>query len=261
MSHRPSAASPERDNANSMQARAVRKGVDLSSLPKHVAIIMDGNGRWAKRRGLARLLGHREGYRTLREALLNSSELGIRYLTVYAFSAENWRRPEDEVAGLMKLIEKAARDELRVMHRNNVRVNVTGRTDELPAGLRQALSDGVETTKDNTGITFTLAVNYGGRAEIVDAVKKLIASGVAPDAVTEETISSALYNPDHPEPDLMIRTAGEMRWSNFLIWQAAYCELFVVDKPWPEFDGDDLIHGVLSFQKRTRKFGAVVEES
>lgn len=241
------------------QEKAVQLGIDVADLPTHVAVIMDGNGRWAKKRGLQRLLGHREGYRTLRSVLLNASELGIKFLTVYAFSAENWRRPEDEVAGLMKLIETAAKDELRAMHRNNVRVQVAGRLDEVPPSLRKALLDGVETTKNNTGITFTLAVNYGGRAEIVDAVKSIIEAGTKPFEITEETISSHLYNPLTPEPDLMIRTAGEMRWSNFLIWQSAYTELYVTEKPWPEFDEDELLHAVLTYQQRTRKFGAVVE--
>src|SRR5438270_5872400 len=148
--------------SNSVQQRATQWGIDLAALPHHVAIIMDGNGRWASKRKMDRLLGHREGYHTLRNALLNASELGIRYLTVYAFSAENWRRPEDEVTGLMKLIERAARDELRIMHKNNVRVNVSGRINQLPQGLKEALTQGIETTKNNTGITFTLAVNYGG---------------------------------------------------------------------------------------------------
>jgi undecaprenyl diphosphate synthase len=224
-----------------------------------VAIIMDGNGRWARKKGLGRLLGHREGYKTLRGILLGASELGIRYLTVYAFSAENWRRPQDEVAGLMKLIETAARDELRLMHRNNVRVKVAGRMHEVPEGLRRALEHGMETTKDNTGITFTLAVNYGGRAEIVDAVKEIVASGVPPEQITEATISEHLYNPDQPEPDLMVRTAGEMRWSNFLIWQSAYCELVVTEVTWPEFSPTELLKAVATYQRRTRKFGAVVE--
>jgi undecaprenyl diphosphate synthase len=188
---------------------------------------------------------------------LAASELGIRYLTVYAFSAENWRRPEDEVTGLMALIERAARDELRTMHNNNVRICVAGRIDELPSGLRQALAEGIETTAQNTGITFTLAINYGGRAEIVDAIKTLMASGLSADQVTEDSISSALYNPDHPEPDLMIRTAGEMRWSNFLIWQSAYCELFVTEVSWPDFKPDHLLQAVLEYQKRHRKFGAL----
>jgi undecaprenyl diphosphate synthase len=222
-------------------------------------MIMDGNGRWAKSRGLARLLGHREGYKTLRGVLLNASELGIRYLTVYAFSAENWRRPEDEVKGLMKLIEQAAKDELRLMHQNNVRVQVAGRIDQVPEGLRKALEHGMETTKDNTGITFTLAINYGGRAEMVDAVKKIVAEGIRPEDVDEDTISSHLYNPSHPDPDLMIRTAGEMRWSNFLLWQAAYTELYVTEVTWPEFGEKELLDAVLTYQKRTRKFGAVVD--
>jgi len=244
---------------NAIQRQATEVGIDLTSLPRHVAIIMDGNGRWAKKKGFARLLGHREGYRTLRSALLNASELGIEYLTVYAFSAENWRRPDDEVAGLMKLIETAARDELRAMHQNNVRICVAGRIDQVPEGLRRALLQGIETTKNNTGITFTLAINYGGRAEIVDAVKKMIDSGAPAEDVTEELISQNLYNPGHPEPDLMVRTAGEMRWSNFLIWQSAYCELFVTEVPWPDFSGKELLEAVLTFQQRTRKFGAVVE--
>ena len=225
--------------------------------PQHIAIIMDGNGRWAQKRGLPRLLGHREGYKTLRKILLDASELGIRFLTVYAFSAENWRRPEDEVTGLMKLIERAARDELRVMHRNNVRVNVSGRIHELPQGLQQALREGVETTKDNTGITFTLAVNYGGRAELVDAVRALIHEGVSAEEIDEGAISQRLYNPHHPEPDLIIRTAGEMRWSNFLLWQSAYAELYVTDVPWPEFGREHLEEAIAAYQQRTRKFGAV----
>ncbi len=238
---------------------ATALGISLDALPDHIAIIMDGNGRWAKKRGLQRLLGHREGYKALRGVLLDASELGIRYLTVYAFSAENWRRPQSEVEGLMKLIERAARDELRLMHQNNVRVNVAGRLDEVPEGLREALYEGVETTERNTGITFTLAVNYGGRAEIVDAVKDVVAAGFEPEDVTEELISAHLYNPNHPDPDLMIRTAGEMRWSNFLLWQGAYCELFVTEVPWPEFGTEQLLEAVLTYQKRTRKFGAVVE--
>jgi len=244
---------------NPTQQQADQRGIDLQALPVHVAVIMDGNGRWANKKGLGRLLGHREGYRTLRSVLLNASELGIRYLTVYAFSAENWRRPSDEVDGLMKLIERAARDELRVMHKNNVRVRVAGRLEELPPTLREALESGIETTQNNTGITFTLAVNYGGRAEIVDAVRDIVASGMEPEQVTEELIAAHLYNPDIPEPDLMIRTAGEMRWSNFLIWQAAYSELFVTDRTWPEFELDHLLSAVEAYQRRVRKFGGLVQ--
>ena len=244
---------------NPLQERAVAQGIDLDALPRHVAVIMDGNGRWAKGKGLGRLLGHQQGYRALRDVLLAASDLGIRFLTVYAFSAENWRRPEDEVGGLMKLIEMASRNELRTMHRNNVRVRASGRLDELPKGLQDAIANGIETTSGNTGITFTLAVNYGGRAEIVDAVKDLLASEIDPEDVTEAILAAHLYNPDIPDPDLMVRTAGEMRWSNFLLWQSAYTELFVTEKPWPDFDGDELVRAVLDYQKRTRKFGAVVD--
>jgi undecaprenyl diphosphate synthase len=240
------------------QARA--HGVDLEALPHHVAIIMDGNGRWAKRKGLARLLGHREGYLTLKKVIRAASDLGVKYLTVYAFSAENWRRPEDEVSGIMKLIEKATREELKNMHENNVRINAAGRIDEVPSGLRDALLHGIKTTENNTGITFTLAVNYGGRAEIVDAVKAIVDAGVPAADITEELISKHLYNASQPEPDLMVRTAGEMRWSNFLIWQSAYCELHVTKVTWPEFTEIDFLEAVKVYQQRTRKFGTVVEQ-
>lgn len=225
--------------------------------PAHVAIIMDGNGRWAEERGLPRLVGHREGYRTLRQIILSADKLGICYLTVYAFSAENWRRPKEEVDGLMQLITQAAIDELRIMHQNNIRIRTAGRIHEVPSSLREALQRGVETTKNNTGITFTLCINYGGRTEIVDAVNLLIAKGST--SIREEDISSNLYNPDIPEPDLLIRTAGEMRWSNFLLWQGAYSELVVVQKPWPEFTFEDLRQACEEYSKRTRKFGGLAE--
>jgi undecaprenyl diphosphate synthase len=242
-----------------IQKKALEMGIDLDRLPNHVAIIMDGNGRWATKKGWQRLLGHREGYKALRGALLDASDLGIKYLTVYAFSAENWKRPQDEISGLMKLIETATREELRTMHQNNVRVHFSGRLEELPQSLQNALHHGVESTSENTGIVFTLAVNYGGRAEIVDAVRDVVAAGFEPEDITEEIISAHLYNPQQPEPDLMIRTAGEMRWSNFLLWQGAYCELWVTQDPWPDFNGAHLLDAVKEYQRRTRKFGAVVQ--
>lgn len=229
----------------------------MVALPEHVALIMDGNGRWAQRRGMPRLLGHREGYRTLRTVLLTASELGVRYLTAYAFSAENWKRPADEVSGLMKLIETAARQELAVMHRNNVRVRVAGRPDGLPASLRDALIESIETTRDNTGIGFTLAINYGGRAEIVDAVRRIVREGLGPEEIDEQVLSTHLYNPDVPDPDLMVRTAGERRWSNFLIWQAAYTELVVTDVDWPDFGPDHLFDAIAEYQGRVRKYGGL----
>lgn len=237
--------------------RAAELGLDREALPAHVAVIMDGNGRWAKGRGMPRLFGHREGYKALRAVLRAAGDLGVRYFTVYAFSSENWARPKTEVDGLMKLIERAARDELEGLRKNNVRVHTAGRLHEVPEGLRNALEDGVKATAANTGINFTLAVNYGGRAEIVDAVRSLMDEGKSPAEVDEAAISSRLYNPDHPEPDLMIRTAGEMRWSNFLIWQAAYAELVVVDASWPDFSPDRLLDCLLEYQRRTRKFGGL----
>ena len=248
---------PIQEPSNETQRRAVGAGVDLSRLPQHVAMIMDGNGRWAKRRGMLRLVGHRKGYRTLKDVLLSASRLGIGYLTVYAFSAENWRRPEDEVGGLMRLIEEAALDELQVLDENDVRVLIAGRTDEVPESLQEALRGLVERTQGNGGITFTLAINYGGRAEIVDALKKLVAEGADPEELTEEAVSSRMYCPGCPDPDLVIRTAGEMRLSNFMIWQAAYAELCVTDVAWPDFGEDELIGCVLEFQARERKFGGL----
>lgn len=242
---------------NKVQQKAVEQKIDLARLPRHVAIIMDGNGRFAKQKGLARLWGHRQGYKTLRGALLDSSDLGIEALTVYAFSSENWARPDDEVKGLMELIERSTREEVRTMMNNNVRMRVAGRLSELPASLQDAFRYAEETTASNTGITFVLAVNYGGRAEIVDAVKALVKEGVAADAIDEDAIRSRLYQPDLPDPDLIIRTAGEMRWSNFLIYQGAYAELVVTQTTWPEFGQSDLFSALAEYQSRKRKFGGL----
>ncbi len=235
-------------------------GIDLESLPQHIAIIMDGNGRFAQGKGLQRLWGHRQGYRTLKNVLLSAAELGIGYLTVYAFSAENWRRPKDEVSGLMSLIEEAARHELQGLKENNVRARAIGRLDDVPPGLRRALDDMRASTEGNTGIVFTLAINYGGRAEIIDAVRTMMAQRIHTESVTEEELSRHLYDPSLPEPDLMIRTAGEMRWSNFLLWQGAYTELFVTDVPWPEFGETQLLEAVQTYQKRIRKFGGLAQK-
>ena len=208
---------------------------------------------------MMRLVGHREGYRRLKDVLLTASRLGIRYLTVYAFSAENWRRPKSEVGGLMRLIEEAALNELQGLIQDDVRVLVSGRTEEVPRSLQKALQGLVERTKGNGGITFTLAINYGGRAEIVDALKKLLEEGAVAEELTEDAISSRMYCPECPDPDLIIRTAGEMRLSNFMIWQAAYAELCVTDVEWPEFGEDELIRCVLEFQGRDRKFGGLTK--
>lgn len=242
---------------NSVQRQAVAAGVDLARLPVHVAVIMDGNGRFAQKQGFMRLWGHHQGYRTLKQVLLDAANLGVQYLTVYGFSAENWRRPQEEVGGLMKLIEEAARRELDDLVKENVRVRVIGRRHELPSSLQDAIHQMESRTAENTGIVFTLAINYGGRAEIVDAVRKLIGEGVSAEEVSEERVTESLYAPEIPDPDLMVRTAGELRWSNFLIWQAAYAELYVTEVTWPEFGLHQLIEAVKQYQKRTRKFGGL----
>lgn len=242
-----------------LQNRATMLGINLKNVPTHVAIIMDGNGRWAQGRGLKRLLGHHEGYKTLKKVLLAANALGIKVLTAYGFSVENWRRPEDEIGGLMSLIGEAAKFELADLKRNNVRAMVSGRLSEIPLQTRQALQNMVDETATNTGIVFNLAINYGGRAEIIDAVKQLVKDGIQPEDITEEALSSRMYSPGLPDPDLMIRTAGEMRWSNFLIWESAYTELHVSQKTWPEFDEDELLLAVSAYQSRCRKFGALAQ--
>jgi undecaprenyl diphosphate synthase len=212
---------------------------------------------------MPRLLGHRRGYRNLRAVLLDVADLGIPVLTVYVFSAENWRRPRVEVEALLRLIEEAAREELSVLHRNNVRVIVSGRLQELPDSLQAALRDGAEVTRENTRIVLNLAINYGGRAEIVDAVREIVKEAtlgrVRPEDVDEEAVSQLLYHPELPDPDLIIRTGGEFRTSNFLLWQSAYAEFHSAPALWPDFGEADLFKALLDFQRRTRKFGGVAD--
>jgi undecaprenyl diphosphate synthase len=230
-------------------------------LPQHIAIIMDGNGRWARARGLPRIEGHRRGDRSVRTVVETCGELGIPHVTLYTFSAENWRRSTEEVQGLMRLIEVVARREIHELHDKGVRVRVLGRLHELPGSLRRELERDVALTRENTGLTLNLAINYGGRAEIVDAVRTLaerVRRGeLDPASITESDLSGALYLPDTPEPDLMIRTGGEFRLSNFLLWQSAYAELYVTDTLWPDFDRDELMAALSAYDKRERRFGAV----
>lgn len=231
--------------------------------PRHVAIIMDGNGRWARARGLERLEGHWEGYRTLKRIVYAADELGIQYLTVYGFSSENWRRPVPEVAGLMRLMLTAMRAEIEELITNGIRVKVIGRLHELPDDLRNEFATAMERTQHHTRMTFTLAINYGGRLEIVDAVREiasLVAEGsLNPEAIDTDTISQHLYAPEIPDPDLLIRTAGEMRLSNYLLWESAYAELWVTPTFWPDFTREHLEQAIADFRRRTRRFGAVVE--
>jgi undecaprenyl diphosphate synthase len=225
---------------------------------------MDGNGRWATRQGLPRLQGHFKGYETLRDIVEAAPDLGIRVITAYGFSTENWRRPKEETEGLMQLIAEAAHHEAENLHQNGVRMIISGHLDELPTHTREALESDMELTKDNNRLTLNLAINYGGRLEIVDAVKKIatcVAEGeIKPEDIDEQLFSQHLYAPDLPDPDLLIRTANEMRISNFLLWEIAYSELYVTETLWPDFTKDELIKAVLDYQNRTRRFGAVVED-
>lgn len=242
---------------------AARRGVDLARLPRHIAMIMDGNGRWARARGLHRLIGHANGHGTVRRMVLGCAELGIEAISLYTFSTENWRRPQEEVAGLMRLLERSAREELPVMMRNGVQIRFSGRLWELSEELQAILRRAEQMTAHNRRITLHLAINYGGRAEIVDAMRAIAhevqAGRLTPNAIDEETIQAFLYQPDLPDPDLLIRTAGEQRTSNFLLWQTAYTELYITPVLWPDFTMEHLIEAILDYQGRQRKFGGVLE--
>jgi undecaprenyl diphosphate synthase len=236
--------------------------IDPARVPKHVAIVMDGNGRWAESRGLSRSEGHVHGYITLRGIVEAAPDYGIEALTVYAFSTENWRRPREETDALMRLFAEAARRERDNMNQNGVRMLVSGRFHELPPEVQESLGADIEATKQNSRLVLNLAMNYGGRAEIVDAARAIVSRAVAGEIraedVDEAVISQHLYAPQLSDPDLLIRTAGEMRVSNFLLWQIAYSEIWVTDVLWPDFGREDLEKAILDYQRRTRRFGAVV---
>ena len=225
------------------------------SVPSHVAIIMDGNGRWAQRRHLPRLAGHRAGVRNIHRIARACIDLGIRTLTIYAFSTENWGRPRDEVNGLMELFASASERETRNLHRNGVRVCHVGTMAGVAPYLQAAIERAIRLTRNNTNLTLNVAFNYGGRAEIVEAVKRIARAGIPAEQIDEETISRYLYTADVPDPDLVIRTAGEMRLSNFLIWQAAYSEYYATPILWPDFGEEDLHAAIASYASRHRKFG------
>lgn len=243
---------------------AIEAGLDLQRIPGHIAIIMDGNGRWAAGRGFPRLIGHRQGYKTVRNIVREASDLGVKALTLYTFSTENWRRPQEETSGLMKLIGEAARVELRSMYQNGVQVRVSGRMDGLPEDVREELQRGIEMTKNNDRIVLNLAINYGGRAELVDVMRQLaakVAAGeITAEQIDEACINSQLYTAGLPDPDLLIRTAGELRLSNFLIWQTAYSELYITPTLWPDFTLEHLVGAISEYQHRVRKFGGVIDK-
>ncbi len=232
--------------------------LDLSRIPRHIACVMDGNGRWAQARGLPRTEGHKAGEHSLFEVVDGCLEAGVEWLTVYAFSTENWRRPKDEVRFLINFNEEILlrrRDEL---DERGVRIRFVGRRDwRVPKRLIRRMDEALELTKRNRKLTFTIAFNYGGRAEIVDAVRRIAASGIAPEKITERTIARHLYDPEMPDPDLVIRTSGECRISNFLLWELAYSEFLFTETPWPEFGREALFDAIGEFQDRERRFGGV----
>lgn len=227
------------------------------NVPTHVAIIMDGNGRWARERGLPRLAGHRAGVENLRNVLEASVEFGIRYLTIYAFSTENWKRPPEEVRGLIRILEEVIDREVAELHENGVQLRHVGKLDRLSPELQKKVIDAIELTRDNTRLILNVAWNYGGRAEIIHAIQQMIIDGVAADEVDEELVGQYLYTAGCPDPDLIIRTSGELRVSNFLIWQSAYAEWYISPTYWPDFNREELLKALCEYAQRERRFGKV----
>lgn len=236
---------------------ALLRQVDFDRLPAHVAIIMDGNGRWASGRLLPRVEGHRAGIQAVRDVVESSARIGIRVLTLYAFSVENWKRPASEVSTLMALLKRYLRSELDTLLRNNIRFRVIGRPEALAPDIRQELADAEARTADNAGLIFNIALNYGGRAEIIDAARRALADRVAPEDLDETRFASLLYTGGQPDPDLLIRTSGELRISNFLLWQIAYAEIWFTDTLWPDFRCRHLLEAIVDFQKRDRRYGGI----
>lgn len=226
-------------------------------LPVHIAIIMDGNGRWAHERGLPRLAGHRAGVNNLRAVLEACAEFGVQYLTIYAFSTENWSRPPEEVRGLMNILEDVIDRELQELHKNGVQLRHIGRLEGLSHELQEKVNKAVNLTRANKKLILNIAWNYGGRDEIVHAIQRLISDGVKAEDINEELVSRYLFTSDSPDPDLIIRTSGEMRVSNFLIWQGAYSEWYVTPTLWPDFDRDQLLKSLHDYENRDRRFGRV----
>jgi len=232
--------------------------IDKTALPAHIAIIMDGNGRWAANRGMPRVAGHRAGIDAVRAAVEGSAELGISVLTLYAFSVENWKRPQAEVTTLMSLLKEYVNKEIENIHRNNIQFRTIGRTGELDDSVQRELEKARARTAGNTGMVFNVALNYGGRAEIVDAVNRLMESADrSKGPITEADFAKFLYTAGLPDPDLLIRTSGEMRISNFLLWQIAYAEIYVTEALWPDFGKKDLYEAIIAFQKRERRYGGL----
>jgi len=229
--------------------------IQFKTPPAHIAIIMDGNGRWAAARHLPRMAGHREGTENLRRVITACVEFGIKYLTIYAFSTENWKRPKDEVSGLMQIMSDALKKEVGELDKQGVRINHIGRLEKLDASLREGIIHAVELTKNNDRLILNVAWNYGGRDEIVYAVQEIIKKTISPETVTEATIADNLFTSGIPDPDLVIRTSGEQRISNFLTWQSAYSEWYFTETLWPDFDKEELRKAILDYGSRSRRFG------
>jgi len=242
----------------------MKENLDLGNLPQHVAVIMDGNGRWAKKKGAARIFGHRNAIQAVRETTEACAELGVRYLTLYAFSTENWSRPKEEVDALMQLMVSTIRSEIQTLVKNNVRLITIGDTANLPSVCQRELKEAIEITKENTGLTLNIALSYSGRWEILTAVKQIaqaVQKGeLSPEAIDEEVFVRFLTTRNIPDPELLIRTSGEMRISNFLLWQIAYSELYIPEVLWPDFRKEHLYEAIAAYQKRERRFGKISEQ-
>ena len=233
-------------------------------IPEHIAIIMDGNGRWAKNRGLPRIAGHRQGIKSVREITNICSDIGVKYLTLYTFSTENWNRPQKEVDALMMLLLSTIKNEIKDIHKNNLVLSTIGNIEMLPKNIRKEISNGIDLTSNNTGLKLILALNYGSRQEIILAVKNIIEKNnkgeIDSSMIDENLFSSFLSTKNIPDPDLLIRTGGELRISNFLLWQCAYTEIYLTDTFWPDFRKEKLIESITAFQKRERRFGKTSEQ-
>ena len=243
---------------------SAKERIDLSRLPQHVAIIMDGNGRWAKEHGKPRIWGHRNGVKSVREVTEAAAEIGIPWLTLYAFSTENWNRPKPEVNALMDILVNTIREELATMNKNNIRLGAIGDMDKLPPRTKKALLEGIENTKNNTRMTLTLALNYSARWEITEAMRKVSEmtsmGSLKPEEINELKVSTFLTTANMPDPELLIRTSGEHRISNFLLWQIAYTEFYFSDVYWPDFEREEFFSAILDFQQRERRFGKISEQ-
>ncbi|MDF2448620.1 MAG: isoprenyl transferase [Bacteroidota bacterium] len=241
-----------------------KNSIDLQKVPQHIAIIMDGNGRWAKQQGENRIYGHYEGVNSVRDVVEGAGEIGVKYLTLYAFSTENWNRPKEEVDALMELLVSTISAETPQLNKKNVRLQAIGNLDSLPSTCLEELNESINLTSKNTGITVVLALSYSSKWELVNAMKKiageLSAGNLEPADITEQTIEKYLCTKDIPDPELMIRTSGEHRISNFLLWQLAYAEFYFTDKLWPAFRKEDLFEAILNFQNRERRFGKTSEQ-